>query len=95
MNIVVHKYTIDPEKIDVATGDVVVDMPSDAVVMCVHEQRGQMCVWAHHEPGKAEMEPRRFCVLPTGTTRDVEFARYAGSVFLRDVLFVFHVFEYT
>ena len=104
MNIVVFKYTINPEEIDL-TGAVTLNLPISARVLCVHEQRGAMCLWASHEvPSDSTapwiqkemqaMEPRRFFVLPTGEIRDIGVeARYIGSVFLHNVSLVFHVFE--
>lgn len=69
-------------------------MPAGAEILHVHEQNGDICLWALVDPDAAK-EQRNFVVLGTGHLDDRNFshAEYIGSSHLRDGLFVFHVFE--
>lgn len=71
-----------------------VEMPNGARVIEVHEQHGQICVWAWVDPA-ARRVTRRLVVVGTGHAapeNELE-AAYVGSAHLQGGAFVFHVFD--
>lgn len=80
-------------KFTMAPGTRTVDLPEGAQVLHVHEQRGEVCLWAMVDP-QSMIESRTFLV--TGTGHDfsgVDKTDYIGSVHLEGGSLVFHVFE--
>jgi hypothetical protein len=63
-------------------GDGAISMPIGAKILCIHEQRGTICLWAEVDP-QADKCERYFRVYSTGS-----------QVLPHDHgLFVFHVYE--
>lgn len=62
-------------------------------ILDVHEQRGQVCVWALIDDGGADTTVA-FGVVPTGCPVTDEFkdSDYIGTVYLDDVTNVMHIF---
>lgn len=58
----IYKYILQPD--DVCK----IEMPKGAKVIHVHEQRGEICLWAEVDPKITIMEEREFFVYPTGFT---------------------------
>ena len=85
--LVVHKYLIDPHDI------VTAQMPADARILAVQEQREMLCIWALTDTAKPPM-PRLFRIVRTGHPADfAQKAVYVGTVQLRRGLLVLHVFD--
>ena len=75
------------------SGEHMIVMPIGARVLCVHEQNGDVQLWAavdYH----SNQEVRRFRVVYTGMLREEPLPeKYIGSAFLDAGRFVIHVFE--
>lgn len=70
-----------------------IEMPKDAQVLTIHEQRGDACLWALVNPTH-EKETRLFCVLGTGSEfEEHDTMDYLGTFHLANGNMVFHVFE--
>lgn len=70
----------------------VIAMPKGAKVLCVHEQRGEVCLWAEVNTN-AEQEFRTFEVYGTGHAIPDGKGKYIGTAFLAGQSLVFHVYE--
>lgn len=81
----IWKYTLD--KLDKR-----LDIPASAKILAVHEQRGEICLWATVDPGM-DRESRRFLVIGTGHDMPEGQLDFVGTVGLNDWALVFHVFE--
>ncbi len=84
---VIHKYTIANTEFQH------VMIPMDATIISVHEQRGQLSLWAMHGAAKG-IEMRHIRILHTGQ----QFARehellHIGTLLLAGGDYVLHVFE--
>jgi hypothetical protein len=86
--ITIHKYVLDP-------GNMVVEMRQGATILCVREQREQICIWAEVDD-RALFVRRRFEVFGTG--HEIKYGmgvdrKYLGTAFLENGNLVFHVYE--
>lgn len=71
-------------------------MPMMAQLLCVKEQKGQMCFWAKIDPETTLVEQRTFLVVGTGHELELmkdEAEVYVGSAMFEQGDFVFHLFE--
>lgn len=83
----IYKYTIDPstERVRMTLG---------AEIISVHEQHGQICLWAIVDQEEKRTESREFAIYPTGEPiLNFEYRKYVGTVYLNNASLVFHVFE--
>jgi hypothetical protein len=71
-----------------------VSMPRGATVLSVHEQYGDVCLWAYVEPAKPS-EDRLFEVVGTGWDLPPADRRHVGTAHIDNGRLVFHVFERT
>ena len=96
----IHKYSIPgPELSDVIT----FDMPTDAKVLSVGNQRECLCIWAEVETdtidpknkAKPMMSVRLFRVAGTGHPLEVglPLGRFIGTVMFANGSLVFHIYE--
>jgi hypothetical protein len=71
-----------------------VDMPSEAYVLSVDQQHGQLCVWALVDTS-APSSTRTFAIRGTGhPTNDIEQTnKFLGTVLMANGNLVFHVWE--
>lgn len=91
--ITIWKFIIDSE-------DMETEMPQDAQLLHVHEQNGELCVWAIVNTTNTMMR-RQFDVYGTGHPMVVNSASrhptsthpYVGTVHLMGGALVFHVFD--
>ena len=85
----VYKYALLP------MGDiVVVHLPFGAGVLTVHEQKGEVYLWALVDPLETATTARTFRIAGTGhDMSDAECDEYVGTFFLCGNQLVFHVFE--
>ena len=67
-------------------------VPKGGKLLSVHEQRGQICLWALVDPQK-ETEERTIRIAGTGHILANGKFQYLGSVHLDAGQLVFHVFE--
>lgn len=70
-----------------------VGMPRDARILHVHEQDGQVCIWAEVDPMAPTVE-RKVALRPTGGRAD-QTAVYVGTVHLVEAgrPIVLHVYD--
>jgi hypothetical protein len=74
---------------------VIVDMPVGAKVFSVHEQYGNVCVWALIDPCENRTQKRSFRIAGTGHPIEYDDRLvFIGSVFMHSGSLVFHVFEF-
>ena len=73
---------------------VIVEMPTGAKILHVHEQHEKVYLWALIDPTEVRTQKRAFRIAGTGHPIEYtdQFA-FIGSVHLREGMFVFHVFE--
>jgi hypothetical protein len=73
---------------------VIVEMPTGAKILSVHEQWGKAWLWALIDPAEARTTKRALRIVGTGHTMEYtdQFA-FIGTVHLSGGLLVFHVFE--
>lgn len=76
------------------------EMPKGAKVLHVHEQNGDICLWALVDvpkpPQNPEWERRKFIALATGDKIPDDWTvEYVGTVHMHGGALVFHVFEIT
>jgi len=84
----IHKYTIAVHKHTIV-------MPVGARILCVQNQRGDICLWAEVCP-EGPTEERTFIVRGTGWEYiPVRDEVYLGTVQVSDGALVWHVFETT
>jgi hypothetical protein len=70
-----------------------IDMPSDAVILCVQSQAGQPCMWAQVDTDEElGYEKRRIQVFPTGHDLPSDLGMYIGTFQMLDGALVFHVY---
>lgn len=85
LKMVIWKYKLD------ITDSQSIDMPVGAMVLSVHRQGPDLCIWALVEPSEP-MHPRVFEVHGTGNPMDASGKRlYVGTVVVGAL--VWHVFE--
>lgn len=74
---------------------VIVEMPTGAKILSVHEQHGSVQIWALVDPSEARTQKRAFRIAGTGHPIEYtdQFA-FIGSVHLNYGALVFHVFEF-
>ncbi len=87
----VWKYVVPPS----VSGPTKLEMPRGAIVLSVHEQKGDLCLWALVDP-TAEVVERVFWVVGTGHILPVSAdkrVKYIGTAHLADGALVLHVFE--
>jgi hypothetical protein len=82
----IWKFTLAPGN---AAG---VSMPIGANILHVHEQHGDICLWAEVD-SKAPYELRRIAIYGTGHEMPADPGAYIGSVHLANGRLVFHVYE--
>jgi hypothetical protein len=82
----IWKFTLAPGR---AAG---VSMPIGAKILHVHEQAGDICLWAEVD-SKASNEWRKITIYGTGHEMPADPGTYIGSVHLANGRFVFHVYE--
>lgn len=85
----IFKYTLSVG--NYATGLTKVAMPKGAKVLSVHEQRGEICVWALVDINQPKTE-YPFYVYVTGFHVTEDTSRFLGTVHLEGGSLVFHVF---
>lgn len=78
----VWKFKLEPE----------VEIPRGAKVLSVHEQLGDLWIWAIVNPNNRS-ETRRFAVFATGEDVPNRSLRFIGTVLLNRGRLVQHVFE--
>lgn len=83
----IWKYTLIP-------GDThKIAMPNGSQVLSVHEQHGDICIWAEVTPGPLT-DIRKFVVIGTGHSFPAEEnLKYLGQAVLAKGDLIFHVFE--
>lgn len=69
-------------------------MPIGAEIIHVHEQHGDICLWAIVDPA-ADTETRRFLIYGTGWEMPDAPGTYIGTGHMAGGDYVFHVFECT
>lgn len=86
---VIYKYPFQVE------GEVEIEMPKGARVLCVQVQRDIPCIWAIIEPSQPIVEIRHFRVFGTGQPMDMhpDFLHYIGTFQLAGGNFIGHLFE--
>lgn len=85
MTTIVGKYTLWP--------DCAVTMPEGAELLSVHEQWGELQLWALLDPTRPS-EIRQFRIFGTGYPIDnVDNLHFVGTALLEQGSLVFHVFE--
>lgn len=84
----VWKFTLE------AVDEQMVEMPSNAHILCVQMQHGEPHLWALVDPA-APPERRKILIAGTGHERAdlANLVHYIGSIQMRGGLLVFHVFE--
>jgi hypothetical protein len=83
----VYKYVIP------VVDEPVIIMPLSAKLLHVHNQRGEICLWALVNPEDREVGARRFRVAGTGhPISQGENLDYIGTVHMDGGRLVFHVF---
>jgi hypothetical protein len=85
---VIYKYKL--ELLD----DQTLMLPTGSIVLHFHEQNGNLCVWARHDPTAGGTETHRFYIVGTGNLTN-EFeppTDYIGSAHVGE--FVWHVFHW-
>lgn len=83
----VWKFALDPYRPEV-------EMPQGATMLNVHEQKGQVCVWAEVDT-QAETTLRKLYAVPTGGVIPPH-TTYLGTAHFEDVfgtLLVIHVYD--
>lgn len=106
MNTTIHKFVIPVQESFMMPGlhksllRAYVDMPCEAEILSVENQRETLTVWAMVDPNETRREPREFVLLATGATLLHEAAEEfdASFFFMNTVLFsggsfVLHVFK--
>lgn len=92
MRQVFYKYKL---KVNIS-GPQIVQMPKGARIMRVHNQYGEICMWAVHCTNEEEKEDRIFRVYGTGheipQSAEGKANSYIGTVFQGH--FVWHILEY-
>lgn len=91
---VIHKYTIDWNSVD-DNGEIRISMPAFARVLCVKNQRENLCIWALVRTDIETLD-KTFRLVMTGaeTERgDEEKWTYIDTVLMSEGAFVIHVFE--
>ena len=85
----IYKYELIP-----SGNTIIVSMPKDSKLLHIHEQRGDMFIWAMVDTDN-EVEDRQFKIFGTGheIPKDDEHLLYIGTVHLNHLELVFHVFE--
>lgn len=82
----IWKYTLRPLT--------AIDMPIGAEVLSVHEQLGEVCLWAMVDPD-GESEVRKFELFGTGhSIPDLSNKKFVGTSHLDGGALVLHVFEH-
>lgn len=74
------------------TGEFVLYMPKDHVVLTVQLQRGVPCLWAVVDPDSPK-ETTGFKISGTGQPLPEDVGRYVGTFMTGDENFVWHLFE--
>jgi len=69
-----------------------VELPKDRLILCVEEQRGDVCIWA--TVGVGDKENVKFKVVPTGGGHP-DGGTYVGTVMLDNGDIVLHVFVFS
>lgn len=87
----VWKFQVDGPKVRLY-------MPKDAIILCVHNQRESICLWAEVSPGN-KVEERVIEVFGTGhdmpeIAEGIGLEReYLGTAILDGGSLIFHVYE--
>ena len=80
-------------KFQLTIGEPVAAMPRGAQILTVHEQYGEVCLWALVDPD-APTEDRRFHIVGTGHP-SAHLKNYIGTAQVAGGALVWHVFETT
>lgn len=83
MTMTIWKYEIDWQD------EVEIEMPKDAQILCVENQRERLCIWVLCDPN-ANTETRTFRICPTG---EAISGTYIGSAIFQNGAYVWHLFE--
>lgn len=70
----------------------IVPMPENAEILAVHEQGGNVYLWARVDTDSPTVS-RRFETVGTGWPIEYADSKYIGTAFLYDATYVLHVFE--
>ncbi len=85
MSKVIWKFTLRPI--------IEIEMPEGAQVLSVHEQNGEVCMWAQVRTENPTVK-RKFFTFGTGhILPDNKRLKYVGTALLIDEALVLHVFE--
>lgn len=80
-------------KFEITPDGQTVQMPVNAVILSVQNQKEKLCLWAFVDP-RAPTEAREFEVIGTGHAfQDDPRRRYLGTVQMHNGFLVWHVFE--
>ena len=73
--------------------DVEVTLPKNAKILCVKEQKGDLCLWALVDPDEKETEPINLRIAGTGHPIIEDNLVYIDTVLMYDDNFVIHIFK--
>jgi len=83
----IFKYQLDIKD------EQILEMPKDAEILTVQNQRGWLCLWARVDPNFPK-ENRKIRVIGTGhPLYDKSYLKYIGSAQFDNGYLVWHVFE--
>ncbi len=87
MSLTIWKFTLEPE--------CSIELPQNSQVLSVHEQRGEICMWALVNTSMPKVN-RKFSVFGTGhEVPSNPHLNFIGTAMVQNNAFVFHVFEDT